>query len=175
MATSTTLWRSAASGSTTLLRIGTFNSGGVRGREQLIASLGGGIWNLNETHLSKVTMPAFAKQFRYLQRQSPQDWRGYSGHPVPLRHNSSTAGCRSGVAQVSAFPGRPISLSWPHGEYTQGRIQVTQFDIPAFGGITGVNLYGWPSSPTWPHSRRWTNRMLQQAEFLIKGHQGRDL
>ena len=160
-------------GPSTTLRIGTYNPGGARGREQLLTSFGPGIWNINETHLSSVAMPAFVKQIRYHNRQSPQDWRVYAGHPVPLRSNSQTVGCWSGVAQISTNPGRPIPHSWPHGEYVQGRIQLTQFAVPETGGITGANLYGWPSSATWPKSRQWTNRLLQQlSETLIKGHQG---
>ena len=94
--------------SSTTLRIGCSNPGGLKGKEHAALSLGCGIWCFAETHLTLASQRSVAftvtQQATTLNRQV----RTHFGSPVPYRANSLEAGTWSGVGVLSDFPSREI-------------------------------------------------------------------
>ncbi|CAJ1422672.1 unnamed protein product [Effrenium voratum] len=65
-----------------------------------------------------------------------------------------------------------ILIPWPHQEYQLGRVQLASFWVGAVN-FTGVNLYAWPRSPTWPSSKEWTNDLLDHiTQQVVLGRSG---
>ena len=70
--------------------------------------------------------------------------------------------------QFADLPAQAISVPGLADYYQQSRLQLSRFWIGDFQ-ISGLNLYGWPTSPTWPGARTLTENMLQSVsqEFII--------
>ncbi|CAK9024948.1 unnamed protein product [Durusdinium trenchii] len=81
------------------------------------------------------------------------------GAPAALRAGSSWAGTWTGVATISDFVSRPLTLSWQSHEYESGRLLATQHFVQGVC-LTKAVVYGYPSSPTWPRSRALTTELL---------------
>ena len=75
-----------------LLVVGTSNPGGLRSKEDIVLSMGSGIWTLTETQLSAVTMKNSARAFRAGGKKLQRLIRPHFSHPAPLRQGSQWAG-----------------------------------------------------------------------------------
>ncbi|CAJ1367098.1 unnamed protein product [Effrenium voratum] len=151
------------------LCIGTTNPSGAYGKAQYLADLPPGIWNISETHLTAANTRTFDKQLKF---QASQQHRRLRSLYAPLRTGSQVAGSWTGVMQFADLPAQAISVPGLADYYQQSRLQLSRFWIGDFQ-ISGLNLYGWPTSPTWPGARTLTENMLQSVsqEFII-GMQG---
>ena len=141
--------------------IGTANPSGVSGKERDLAELPYGVWNIAETHLSGVTQASSLWKIKQAGLEQHRAWQGVPGHPVPLRARSSHAGVWSGVMTISELNTRDIRCNWDRGEHLLGRVQMTLSFYGPFH-VTGVNMYGWPRSPTWPNSVKDTNLLFDK-------------
>ena len=145
------------------LTIGAANPSEVIGKADYLMDLPYGIWNIAETHLAAPSM-----RFQARARDQQRHLRLLFGAPVPLQPRSSTAGVWAGVMQFSNMPAAPYKLSWPDSQYSLGRVQVSQFRCGKHT-ITGANLYGWPSSPSWPLACAHTNTLIDHLTHERQG------
>ena len=154
------------------LRIGTTNPSGANGKAQYIADLPPGIWNLSETHLTTDTTKSFDKQLKFHTRAAHRRIRTSYGAPAPLRTGSQSAGTWTGVLQFADLPTQAIHVPNLANFHHQGRLHISRFWAD-YSQITGVALYGWPTSPTWPGARALTEDMLQAiTQEVILGTAG---
>ena len=97
----------------TLLRVGTTNPTGIRGKEQHVIDHGPGIWHFSETQLSHVTQQSSRATLQCLGRRANRHVRTvriHTGAPAPLRPGSTWAGAWSGVLTMSDFPSMSLGL-----------------------------------------------------------------
>jgi hypothetical protein len=142
--------------------IGTTNPSGVAGKERQLAEVPVGIWGVTETHLSGVTQKSTIRKINQIGREHGRELHCVPGAPLPLRARSASAGIWSGVLTLTDWTSRSVSCHWENGEYGLGRVQVVQ----SFYGpmsVLGATLYGWPTSPTWPHALRDTNALFDNV------------
>ena len=154
------------------IHIGTSNPSGLRGKEFQYKELPEGIWGVSETHVSAHSMRSIGNQMRQATTQ-PNAYRFFQpGAPIPLRARSTTEGGWSGVAFLTDLVPRDIKVHWPAEEYGLGRAQMCQFWCGAYP-ITGINLYLWPKSPTWPRALEASKLLLETVtRELIYGRAG---
>lgn len=142
--------------------LGTTNPSGVAGKERQLAEVPPGIWGVTETHLSGVTQKASIRRIGQIGREQGRELYCVPGAPLPLRARSTSAGIWSGVMTLTDWISKPIACHWEHGEYGLGRVQVVQsFYGPT--SVLGATIYGWPTSPTWPHALRDTNVLFDNV------------
>ena len=154
------------------LAISTVNPSGVSGKESILMDLPLGIINVNETHLSAVSMPGILKNLRHLATAQQRRLRISAGSPVALRPQSLTVGVWSGVLQLSDLGCVPLTFPWANSEHRLGRVQVSKFFWKA-GVIVGATVYGWPTSPSWPSAHKATGSLLSQLTHeIVHGLQG---
>ena len=142
--------------------VGTVNPSGVAGKERILAELPTGVWCITETHLSGVSQKPATNRICRAGLEKQRNWHAIPGAALPLRARSTHTGTWSGVLTLSELVTRPVQGHWDHGEFELGRAQITQSFYGPFS-VLGTALYGWPRSPTWPHSLRDTNRMFDNA------------
>ena len=140
--------------------ITTSNPGGLRTKEELLLTLGTGIHQLSETHLSSVTAPRATARIKALGAQQSQCLRTLHGFPSELRTSSTWAGTWTGVASVSSFPCQKLDAPIPPEIWTSSRILLTQHFV-AGQTINIANLYGYPRGPTWPRARMLTAEIMR--------------
>ena len=156
----------------TLLRVGTTNPTGIRGKEQHVIDHGPGIWHFSETQLSQITQQSSRATLQCLGRRANRHVRIHTGAPAPLRPGSSWAGAWSGVLTMSDFPSVSLGLPWPDGAFQTGRVSVTQHAVGSLSMVS-ANVYGYCSGPTHPDSTARTNRPLTTlTEELVLGKTG---
>ena len=158
-------------GPDSLVHFGTSNPSGLRRKELHACELGVEVWSFSETQLNGITQRSCTQQIKSIARQAHRDVRVYTGAPVQTRVNSTWAGTWSGVAVISDFPGRSLTLPSAGSEYASGRIMVTQHfiqDIP----VTLATIYGYPRGPTWPDAHKLNNELLMAIsnEVIIGGN-----
>ncbi|CAE7506880.1 aquIMA [Symbiodinium sp. CCMP2456] len=155
-----------------LISFGTSNPSGLRGKEQHVADLGPGIWQLSETQLSAISLPSSSRALKALTAALHRDVRIFAGAPAPLRTGSSFAGSWTGVLTLSDYPCRPVQLQWLHDSFHTGRIQALHHfvhDTP----ILTANVYGFPSGKTYVDARARTERLLETLTHeLVLGRKG---
>ena len=137
------------------LRIGTTNPSGANGKAQYIADI-----------------KSFDKQLKFHTRAAHRRIRASYGAPAPLRTGSQSAGTWTGVLQFADLPTQAIHVLNLANFHHQGRLHISRF-WANYSQITGVALYGWPTSPTWPGARALTEDMLQTiTQEVILGTAG---
>ena len=154
------------------LRISTSNPSGLRTKEELLLSLGAGIHQVSETHLSEATQRTSGRRLRQLAQAEHRQVRTLFGHPAELRSGSSWAGCWSGVATVGDFPCETLDLRMPEELWRSCRLH---FSIHHVGihSIIMASIYGFPRGPTWPAAAELTSQLLAFiSEHLIVGYNG---
>ena len=151
---------------------GTTNPGGLRGKEDIIAQLPEGLWCVQETHLSSITM---SSSISTLKRAAEAENKGnfvLAGSPVALRARSQEAGAWAGVLIWSSGVPRMMPTQWPNGEFQAGRVLAADCWFGPLK-IACINLYGWPRSPTWPRAVQATNELLRAiTEEFVLSHGG---
>ena len=154
------------------LRISTSNPSGLRTKEELLLSLGAGIHQVSETHLSEATQRTSGRRLQHLAQAEHRQVRTLFGHPADLRSGSSWAGCWSGVATVGDFPCETLDLRMPAELWRSCRLH---FSIHHVGihSIILASIYGFPRGPTWPAAAELTSQLLAFiSEHLIVGYNG---
>jgi len=112
---------SYAPATTSFVRIGCSNAGGLRGKKSQALQIGSGIWCLSETHLTLAAQRSVSSTFSQFGQKMNRKVRVHFGVPVAIRSNSTTAGTLSGVGLISDFPSRDVMLAIQHGERSSGR------------------------------------------------------
>ena len=153
------------------LTIGTTNPTGLNGKALYISTLAPGIWNVSETHLAVGAIRPFDRQLKFHAQNDNRRLRTTYGAPAPLRTGSHTTGTWTGVMQLADAPLQPIRTPNLDSYYQLGRLQHTRFWIDNIQ-ISSINLYAWPTSPSWPNARTLTEGMLQAIteEFILGSH-----
>ena len=155
-----------------LLTVGIGNPGGLRTKEDLVLSLGPGIWTMAETQLSSVTTTTTARALRAGGRKMNRSIRPLFGHPAPLRHGSQWAGKWTGVCTMSDWPASMLTLPWPAEHWQTGRLLVTRHwvdNVP----ITIGGFYGYAQGPTWPQAKQQSDQLLQTlTKEIVMGMSG---
>ena len=95
-----------------LLRMGTSNPGGLRGKEAHVLGLGPGVWFMSETQLSVETQRSSKATLTSAGRQVERQIRVLHGAPAPLRAGSVWAGAWTGVTTISDFPCQRSFHTW---------------------------------------------------------------
>lgn len=109
---------------------------------------------------------------RHLALQQGRLVRAHFGAPAALRAGSAWAGTWTGVATISDFVSRPVTLPWKAHEYTSGRVLVTQHFVQGVC-LTKAVIYGYPTSPTWPKAKAHTSGLLEViTEEIVLGTRG---
>ena len=140
--------------------LGTVNPTGLRNKEMHLATLPQGVWGIQESHLSGVTQRPCTLALQRAFRDTGRSIFCVPGAPVALRARSSETGIWAGVLFASSLIAKPLTWHWPNDEFALGRVQAAQFWVGPFT-MTGVNLYGWARSPTWPQAIQATNDLLE--------------
>ena len=140
--------------------IGTTNPSGLRGKTFQYKELPEGVWGISETHLSAHSMRSIGNQMRAASHTAGSSRFFLPGAPIPLRARSNTEGGWSGVATLTDLPPREIKVHWPAEEYSLGRAQMAQYWCGGFP-LTGINVYLWPKSPTWPKALEASRMLLE--------------
>lgn len=154
------------------LRISTSNPSGLRTKEELLLSLGAGIHQVSETHLSTATQLSTGRRLRQLAQAEHRQVRPLFGHPADLRRGSNWAGTWTGVATISDFPCESLQLRLPAELWQSGRIQFSLHHVGA-QSIILASLYGFPRGPTWPAAQELTSQLLAFiSEHLVVGYNG---
>ena len=155
-----------------LLVVGTSNPGGLRSKEDIVLSMGSGIWTLTETQLSAVTMKNSARAFRAGGKKLQRLIRPHFSHPAPLRQGSQWAGKWTGVCTVSDWPSSQITLPWLHEHWTSGRVLITRHWVGQLP-VTIGGFYGYPQGPTWPKAKMQSNQLLENfTQHIVIGMSG---
>eukprot|EP00438_Fugacium_kawagutii_P005624 Skav235142 [mRNA] locus=scaffold1072:49794:54677:- [translate_table: standard] len=146
------------------------NPGGIRNKEEVIMSLGQGVWHFSETHLTSVTQRSFAGRMRALAASAHQDVRLHLGAPVAPRPGSEWAGTWAGVCVASHFPSHEVHLPYQH-ERQCGRVLTTCHYLMDQPFVTSV-VYGYPAGPTWPRSKELTASLIEilSVNVVLGGH-----
>eukprot|EP00435_Cladocopium_sp_Y103_P074716 s200_g50.t1 len=139
--------------------IGTSNPSGLRGKEESYFTLPPGLWGVSESHLTALNQRDVDGRFRRLSQEYKRYLHACHGAPVARRSASSDTGTWAGVSVITDMPCRTLRLPWPQSEFGLGRAHMLQAWYGPFM-LTGVNLYGWPKSPTWPRSAEANEAML---------------
>ena len=155
----TRVGEAANPGPASQLLVSVSNPSGLRQKEEIVLSHGPGIFSLCETQCSRYTQHSCKKRLRSLAMAEGRIVRPLFGAPAALRAGSSWAGTWTGVATISDFVSRPLTLSWQSHEYESGRLLATQHFVQGVC-LTKAVVYGYPSSPTWPRSRALTTELL---------------
>ena len=154
------------------LRISTSNPSGLRTKEELLLSLGAGIHQVSETHLSTATQLSTGRRLRQLAQAEHRQVRPLFGHPADLRRGSNWAGTWTGVATISDFPCESLQLRLPAELWHSGRIQFSLHHVGA-QSIILASIYGFPRGPTWPAAQELTSQLLAFiSEHLVVGYNG---
>ena len=154
------------------ITIATSNPSILRNKEPLVVQQLADVFCLSETQLSAAMQPNAKASLRKLGRQVGVDLRVNFGAAAPLRSNSTWAGAWTGVASVSLWPSRPITLSLPSGLFETGRIQVTQHVVHETALLV-ANVYKYSPRPTHPDARDKTDCLLQPlTEEVVLGRGG---
>ena len=143
-----------------LLTVGVGNPGGLRAKEDLVLSLGPGIWTMSETQLSAVTTSSAAKAFRNGGQKLHRRVRPHFSHPAPLRHGSQWAGKWTGVCTTSDWPSSQLTLPWPPEHWSTGRLLLTRHWVQQCP-ITMGGFYGFAQGPTWPKAKQHSDQLLE--------------
>ena len=155
-----------------LVQIGTTNPSGLRGKEAHLLECGTGIFTLAETQLSSVTQPASKKALVAMGRQQQRHLRILYGAPASLRVGSNWAGSWSGVAQVSDYPAKPLSLAWPSGLWQTGRVLAAQHMV-AQVSVLIASLYGYAPGSTHQDALKRTDSILEVfTKEVVLGRRG---
>ena len=148
------------------LTLSTSNPGGLRNKEALISSLGPGIHQFSETHVSAHTASAVKNTIKFIGMKEHRHLSTHFGHHAAVRANSQWAGTWSGVASVSDFVCKPLQLDWPTPLWESSRVQATLHNI-GLHQILVVNIYGYPRGPTWPKAASLTSALLEHVSKQI--------
>eukprot|EP00435_Cladocopium_sp_Y103_P072449 s162_g40.t1 len=155
-----------------LLTVGVSNPCGLRQKEDILLSLGPGIWSLAETHLSQQTFRTCSSNLRKGARALNREIRFYGGSPAPLRQGSSWAGKWTGVAVLSDVPATKLDVPWPLEHWNSGRVLLTRH-WAASTPITVGTVYGYPKGPTWPRAKQLSDQILETfTTELVLGMSG---
>ena len=160
----------ATDSDSSLFWLGFSNPTGMRGKEDIIMTLGTGIWSFSETQLSSVTQRSTSARLKFLAAAQHRELRILMGAPVAFRPGSSWAGGWAGVATIADVPSRELQLPY-NNERSCGRI-MTSLHYVAGLEVTNVTVYGFPAGPTWPQHRELTTTLLQTVttEVILGGH-----
>eukprot|EP00438_Fugacium_kawagutii_P029499 Skav222725 [mRNA] locus=scaffold2390:142978:151550:+ [translate_table: standard] len=155
----------------TRFSLGCANPSGIRGKSLSFLDFSPGIYSISETQATAVTFRSFTKEIMAFQ-QPGRHLKAVHGEFAPLRSNSTFAGAWTGVAHLSDFAIRPISLPWRGHEWTSGRVLVSSFHF-GLHCIVGAAVYAPPQGPTYPDSKRLTSELLGTlTEEIVLGRQG---
>ena len=149
------------------ISLGVTNPSGLRMKESIAIEMGEGIYTFCETQLSKFTQASCGKRLRGLAMESDRLVRTHFSAPAPVRATSTWAGSWTGIATVSDFPSRVVTLPWPQDLYQTGRVLVSQHFIHSVPLLV-AGVYGFARSPTWPNASELTEKLLSvlTAEIL---------
>ena len=155
-----------------VLRVGCSNPGGFRNKELSSAELGPGIWCLSEIQLTAAGQRSSSTRLRHFGNQMNRQIRVHHGAPAPFRYHDGEAGAWTGVCIHSDFPSQPLSLDWPSGTFSTGRLLVTKHMVQELP-LTVATIYGYPGGPTWPQSRAMTDQLLSiYTQQIVIGGSG---
>ena len=126
----------------------------------IYGQLPSGIWGISETHLAAPGLRTVSTAFHRAGREYNRNLSIRPGALVPLRSRSDTAGTWSGVMTVGDAIIRPVNINWLGNEFIEGRAQLVECWLGPFS-LTGANIYGWPSGPTYPNAVADTNALLE--------------
>ena len=139
--------------------IGVANINGLNNKGFGFADSSVDTWILSETHFTKGGIATFKSHLR--QARSPYS-AFIHGCPLAARSLTSEIGQWSGVGVLSRFPSRRLPHSWPAVAYNSGRLLCSGFCAKGVW-ISGVAVYGPPTSPTHVNGRAVTDELLGLA------------
>ena len=142
------------------LTVGVANPGGLRAKEDILLSMGPGIWTMTETQLSQVTTKTTERSLRAGGHKLNRRIRCHFSHPAPLRQGSQWAGRWTGVCTTTDWPSTVLQVPWPREHWATGRVLLTRHwvqNVP----VTVGGFYGYPQGPTWPKAKQLSDALLE--------------
>lgn len=138
--------------------LGTFNPTGLTSKADVVASIGGDVWGVTETHLSYEG----CRKFRHgLRCNKTKFTYCIPGAHCPLRKRSKEVGNFSGVACLSRWPVRALPHNIDPAIYKTARVQIYGVCVQQLWITMGV-MYGYPESLSHQYPRYHTEVLLEQ-------------
>ena len=150
------------------LQVGSLNAGAMLNKEDLLASLGSGVWTAGETHHTRNAVPIIRGRLRKA---------GFNSHfsePVePYRGGvSQTKGLCSGTACYSDLSLRSSPALLPADVRNSTRFLQSFVSIASHCALQVIVLYGPPVSAAHVQPLRVTNMLMEAAFQLAAGYHG---
>ena len=135
--------------------LGLCNPSGLNGKVDQCAHLGGDVWLVSETHLSRHGLSKFKHGLQAL--KAP--WQALvPGAPCPTK-GVSTTGTHTGVMLLSRFPARAVPHNFDLDLFASARMQVAGVAVHGTWVTIGM-LYGVPCNASHKQARFQTESML---------------